>query len=100
MLKYVKLLGKQDDITLILDYETGPNAKAAFTNGRLLYLNTANRSTNCLTDHISKIGGIERTGKGAVPAFKYVPHPICVKVPAGNRDKGQEYPGGDGDGSV
>lgn len=55
MLKYVKILGKQDDITLLLDYETAPNAKAAFTNGRLLYLNTANQITNCLPDRISKI---------------------------------------------
>lgn len=55
MLKSVRLLGQKNDITLFMDYEESDDARIAFTNGRLLYLNTANLITNLMTSRVSKI---------------------------------------------
>ena len=55
MLKSVRLLGQKNDITLFMDYEESDDARIAFTNGRLLYLNTANLITNLMTGRVSKI---------------------------------------------
>ena len=55
MLKSVRLLGQKNDITLFMDYEESDDARIAFTNGRLLYLNTANPITNLMTSRVSKI---------------------------------------------
>ena len=55
MLRSVRLLGQKNDITLFMDYEESDDARIAFTNGRLLYLNTANPITNLMTSRVSKI---------------------------------------------
>lgn len=55
MLKSVRLLGQKNDITLFMDYKESDGARIAFTDGRLLYLNTANPITNLLTGRVSKI---------------------------------------------
>lgn len=55
MLKCVRLLGQRNDITLLMDYEESDDARIAFTDGQLLYLNTANKISNMLTSRVSKI---------------------------------------------
>lgn len=60
--KTAKWLGQKWDILLVLDFNEDEDAEVAYTNGKTLYLNTANRITRILPERTDKI----RSHKGFV----------------------------------
>lgn len=53
--KTARWLGQRQDICLKLDYNEEESADIAYTDGKLLYLNTANRITRLLPERMDKI---------------------------------------------
>ncbi|MDO4336463.1 MAG: hypothetical protein Q4C91_00040 [Eubacteriales bacterium] len=53
--KTVRWLGQRQDICLVLDYNEKEEADIAYTNGKKLYLNTANQITRILPERTDKI---------------------------------------------
>ena len=78
-----RLLGQKNDITLFMDYEESDDARIAFTNGRLLYLNTANPITNLMTSRVSKIKsheGFIAHACGHLRCSDFKRRPVCKRI--------------------
>ena len=52
---YARALAKEKDIRMKVEYDISPESEAAYTDGRLIYLNTGNCITNQLSDRKQKI---------------------------------------------